>query len=254
MINLQIIKQSIILVIEILFSSGKNVIRFMSINILIVDDEREIADLVEVYLKNEGFTTFKFYNGQDAMECVSSEKIELAILDIMLPDIDGFTLCRRIRENYNFPIIMLTAKEEEIDKINGLTLGADDYITKPFEIKEVVVRVKALFRSLEKENKLSEEALLELENGIIVDQRGERVFKDKMEVALKRKEWELFSYLLKNRNHVFSREELLANVWGYDYYGDSRTVDVHIRRLRAKLCLEKETLIETVFGKGYVMR
>lgn len=124
----------------------------MSINILVVDDEQSIADLIEVYLKNEDFTIYKFYNGQDALRCVESEHLELAILDVMLPDIDGFTLCRKIREKHNFPIIMLTAKEEEIDKITGLTLGADDYITKPFRPLELVARVKAQLRRFTKYN------------------------------------------------------------------------------------------------------
>lgn len=115
----------------------------MSINILVVDDEQSIANLIEVYLENEGFTVYKFYNGQDALRCVESKQLELAILDVMLPDIDGFALCQKIRENHKFPIIMLTAKEEEIDKITGLTLGADDYMTKPFRPLELVARVKA---------------------------------------------------------------------------------------------------------------
>ena len=118
----------------------------MSINILVVDDEQSIAKLIEVYLRNEGFTVYKFYNGQDAFRCVESEQLELAILDVMLPDIDGFTLCQKIREKHNFPVIMLTAKEEEIDKITGLTLGADDYLTKPFRPLELVARVKAQLR------------------------------------------------------------------------------------------------------------
>lgn len=224
----------------------------MNKKILIVEDEYSINEILTITFKREGYDVYSVFDGIEALKKIEEFTPDLILLDAMLPDIDGFELCKQIADKYL--VIMITARDSIFDKIVGLELGADDYITKPFEIKEVVVRVKALFRSLEKENKLSEEALLELENGIIVDQRGERVFKDKMEVALKRKEWELFSYLLKNRNHVFSREELLANVWGYDYYGDSRTVDVHIRRLRAKLCLEKETLIETVFGKGYVMR
>jgi len=121
-------------------------IELMSINILVVDDEQSIAKLIEVYLRNEGFTVYKFYNGQDAFRCVESEQLELAILDVMLPDIDGFTLCQKIGEKHNFPVIMLTAKEEEIDKITGLTLGADDYLTKPFRPLELVARVKAQLR------------------------------------------------------------------------------------------------------------
>ncbi|SHI94876.1 two-component system, OmpR family, response regulator VanR [Desulfosporosinus lacus DSM 15449] len=124
----------------------------MGISILVVDDEQSIADLIEVYLKNEGFTVYKFYNGQDAFKCIKSEQLELAILDVMLPDIDGFTLCQKIREKHNFPVIMLTAKEEEIDKITGLTLGADDYMTKPFRPLELVARVKAQLRRFTKYN------------------------------------------------------------------------------------------------------
>ena len=124
----------------------------MSINVLVVDDERPIADLIEVYLKNEGFTVHKFYNGHDALQCIETQQLTLAILDIMLPDTDGFTICRKIREDYTFPVIMLTAKEEEIDKITGLTLGADDYITKPFRPLELVARVKAQLRRFTKYN------------------------------------------------------------------------------------------------------
>lgn len=143
----------------------------MSINILVVDDEQSIADLIEVYLKNEGFTIYKFYNGQDAFRCVESEQLELAILDVMLPDIDGFTLCQKIREKHNFPVIMLTAKEEEIDKITGLTLGADDYITKPFRPLELVARVKAQLRRFTKYNSAEpnkEEHLIAF-SGLVLD-------------------------------------------------------------------------------------
>jgi len=124
----------------------------MATNILVVDDEQSISDLIEVYLKNENYNVFKFYNGQDALECVEKQNIDLAILDVMLPDIDGFSICRKIRENYRFPIIMLTAKEEEIDKITGLALGADDYVTKPFRPLELVARVKAQLRRFTRYN------------------------------------------------------------------------------------------------------
>jgi len=143
----------------------------MGINILVVDDEQAIADLIEVYLKNEGFNVYKYYNGQDALKCVKTEQLELAILDVMLPDTDGFTLCQKIRENHNFPVIMLTAKEEEIDKITGLTLGADDYMTKPFQPLELVARVKAQLRRFTKYNSakpLREEKLIEF-SGLVLD-------------------------------------------------------------------------------------
>ncbi|HBN81136.1 MAG TPA: DNA-binding response regulator, partial [Ruminococcaceae bacterium] len=144
----------------------------MGADILVVDDERAIADLVEVYLKNEGFAVHKFYNGRDAMKSVESEPADLAILDVMLPDIDGFTLCRKIREKHNFPVIMLTAKEEEVDKITGLTLGADDYVTKPFQPLELVARVKAQLRRFTRYNSAEpaqEESILEF-SGLILNQ------------------------------------------------------------------------------------
>jgi DNA-binding response OmpR family regulator len=224
----------------------------MNKKVLIVEDEYSINEILTLALKKEGYEVRSTFDGNGAMTEIEKFNPDIILLDAMLPDADGFELCKQISDKYL--VIMITARNNIFDKIVGLELGADDYITKPFEIKEVVVRVKALFRSLEKENRCAGELQVELGQGIAVDVRGERVFKDKLEVVLKRKEWELLSYLLTNRNHVFSREELLTNVWGYDYYGDSRTVDVHIRRLRSKLGLEKDSFIETVFGKGYVMR
>lgn len=224
----------------------------MSKKILIVEDEYSINDILTLTFKKEGYEVRSTFDGKGAFAEIESFNPDMILLDAMLPDFDGFEICKQISDKYL--VIMITAKDSIFDKIVGLELGADDYITKPFEIKEVVVRVKALFRSLEKEARGTGETLVSLDKSVTVDIKGERVFKEKLEVVLKRKEWELFSYLLANRNHVFSREELLTNVWGYDYYGDSRTVDVHIRRLRAKLGLEKDSIIETVFGKGYVMR
>lgn len=224
----------------------------MSKKILIVEDEYSINEILSLTFKKEGYDVRSTFDGNGALREMELFKPDLILLDAMLPDIDGFELCKQISDKYL--VIMITARSSIFDKIVGLELGADDYITKPFEIKEVVVRVKALFRSLGKEHRSSDEGVVQLGHGISVDIKGERIFKDNLEVVLKRKEWELFSYLLENRNHVFTREELLTNVWGYDYYGDSRTVDVHVRRIRAKLGLEKDTFIETVFGKGYVMR
>lgn len=224
----------------------------MDKKILIVEDEYSINEILTLTFKKEGYDVRSVFDGNGALTELERFNPDMILLDAMLPDIDGFELCKQISDKYL--VIMITARSNIFDKIVGLELGADDYITKPFEIKEVTVRVKALFRSLEKENRCTGEGVVQFGQGISVDIKGERVFKDKLEVVLKRKEWELFSYLLANRNHVFTREELLTNVWGYDYYGYSRTVDVHIRRIRAKLGLEKDSFIETVFGKGYVMR
>ena len=143
----------------------------MATNIMVVDDEQAIADLVEVYLKNDNYNVFKFYNGQDALNCIENEKLDLAILDVMLPDADGFSICQRIREKHNFPVIMLTAKEEEIDKITGLTLGADDYITKPFRPLELVARVKAQLRRFTRYNSVEpvQEGRLIAFSGLVLD-------------------------------------------------------------------------------------
>lgn len=228
----------------------------MSINILVVDDEQSIADLVEVYLKNEGFTIHKFYNGQDALRCVKSEQLELAILDVMLPDIDGFTLCQKIRENHNFPIIMLTAKEEEIDKITGLTLGADDYITKPFRPLELVARVKAQLRRFTKYNfaEQNQEEHLIAFSGLVLDMDTHECTLNEKKLSLTPTEFSILWVLCSNRGRVVSSEELFHEVWGDKYFTNSNnTVMVHIRHLREKMhdSTEHPKYIKTVWGVGY---
>ncbi len=228
----------------------------MSINILVVDDEQSIADLIEVYLKNEGFTIYKFYNGQDALRCVESEQLELAILDVMLPDIDGFTLCQKIREKYNFPIIMLTAKEEEIDKITGLTLGADDYITKPFRPLELVARIKAQLRRFTKYNSAEpnrEEHLIAF-SGLVLDMDTHECTLNEKKLSLTPTEFSILWVLCSNRGRVVSSEELFHEVWGDKYFTNSNnTVMVHIRHLREKMhdSTEHPKYIKTVWGVGY---
>lgn len=228
----------------------------MSIKVLVVDDEQSISDLIEVYLKNEGYTVCKFYNGQDALGCVESEQLELAILDVMLPDIDGFTLCRKIRESHNFPIIMLTAKGEEIDKITGLTLGADDYITKPFRPLELVARVKAQLRRFTKYNSagsLREENLIQL-SGLVLNKDTHECTLNEMALPLTPTEFSILWVLCSNRGHVVSSEELYHEVWGDKYFTNSNnTVMVHIRHLREKMrdSTEHPKYIKTVWGVGY---
>lgn len=222
----------------------------MARRILVVEDEYSINDILTITLINEGYEVESFFDGKTALERIKVFNPDLVLLDLMLPDIDGFEICKQISKDHL--VIMITARDSIFDKIIGLELGADDYIIKPFEIKEVIARVKALFRSIEKEKQILSEEFIELGEGIEVDLLGERVFKNGEEIQLKRQESALFFFLLENRNRVFTRAELLDNVWGYDYYGDSRTVDVHIRRIRAKL--DTPAIIETVFGKGYVMR
>ena len=228
----------------------------MSINILVVDDGQSIADLIEVYLKNEGFTICKFYNGQDALRCIESEQLELAILDIMLPDIDGFTLCRKIREKYNFPVIMLTAKEEEVDKITGLTLGADDYITKPFRPLELVARVKAQLRRFTKYNS-SEPNQKEhwiAFSGLVLDMESHECTLNEKRLSLTPTEFSILWVLCSNRGRVVSAEELFHEVWGDKYFTNSNnTVMVHIRHIREKMndSTEQPKYIKTVWGVGY---
>jgi two-component system response regulator VanR len=228
----------------------------MSINILVVDDEKSIADLIEVYLKNEGFTIYKFYNGQDAIRCVESERLELAILDIMLPDIDGFTLCRKIRKNHNFPVIMLTAKEEEIDKIAGLTLGADDYITKPFRPLELVARVKAQLRRFTRYNSAEpnqKEHLIAF-SGLVLDMDTHECTLNEKKLSLTPTEFSILWVLCSKRGRVVSSDELFHKVWGDKYFTNSNnTVMVHIRHLREKMqdSAEHPKYIKTVWGVGY---
>jgi two-component system response regulator VanR len=231
-------------------------IEHMSINILVVDDEHSIANLIEVYLENEGFTIFKFYNGQDALRCVDSEQLALAILDVMLPDIDGFTLCQKIRESHNFPVIMLTAKEEEIDKITGLTLGADDYITKPFRPLELVARVKAQLRRFTKYNSSEpkqEEHLIAF-SGLVLDMDNHECTLNEKRLSLTPTEFSILWTLCSNRGRVVSSEELFLEVWGDKYFtNNNNTVMVHIRHLREKMhdSAEHPKYIKTVWGVGY---
>lgn len=219
--------------------------------ILVVEDEYSINDAVTFALRKEGYDVRSVYNGKNALERFNEFKPDLVLLDLMLPDMDGFDICKEIHNKAY--IIMLTARGEIIDKILGLELGADDYIVKPFEIKEVLARIKAVFRRIEKG--LDKDFTEEKEEIIKIYPRDRRVIKEGNEVALRRKEFDLLNFLNSNRGTVFSRDDLLEKIWGYDYEGDTRTVDVHIRRLREKLNEDKDnSVIETVFGIGYVMR
>ncbi len=229
----------------------------MDINILVVDDEKEIADLIELYLKNENFNVYKFYDAQEALACIHSIKLDLAILDVMMPDIDGFEICRRIREQYHFPVIMLTAKEEEIDKITGLTLGADDYITKPFRPLEVIARVKAQIRRSTKYNyqgTLQNDPIIDF-SGLILEQNTRKCMLNEKQLSLTPTEFSILWFLCVNRGRVVSSEELFQEVWGEKYYSSNNTVMVHIRHLREKMndSAENPKFIKTVWGVGYTI-
>jgi two-component system, OmpR family, response regulator VanR len=230
----------------------------MGEKIVIVDDEKAIADLVEVYLKNDGYQVFKFYNATDALHCVSQENLSLGIFDVMLPDMDGFTLCQRIRENHLFPIIMLTAKVEDMDKITGLTLGADDYITKPFNPLELMARVKTQLRRYIRYN-AAEPATQEKDE---IDIRGLHIAKNCHKCTLNEKElpltpieFNILWYLCEHKGNVVSSEELFEAVWGEKYLDNNNTVMAHIARLREKMRepARKPKFIKTVWGVGYTI-
>lgn len=229
----------------------------MGYNILVVDDEHDIADLIEVYLKNENYNVYKFYSGLDALACVKSEELDLAIIDIMLPGINGFTLCQKIRETYTFPIIMLTAKDEETDKITGLTLGADDYVTKPFRPLELVARVKAQLRRYKKytpsETDNKPKPVLIYDKLSLNVQTYECSLNGE-KISLTPTEFAILRVLLEHEGIVVSVEELFHAVWKDEYYDKSNnTITVHVRHLREKLkdTAEKPKYIKTVWGVGY---
>ena len=227
----------------------------MNARVLIVDDEKEIVDLVELYLKNENFIVHKFHTAQAALDSIDQLQPDLAILDIMLPDMDGFSVCQRIRQKYIFPVIMLTARVEDMDKITGLTLGADDYITKPFNPLELVARVKAQLRRVTRYNESQQPA------DDVVDFRGLYMNKTTYECTLNEKplvltpiEFSLLWFLCSNRGQVISSERLFFEVWGEKYYKSSNnTVMVHIRHLREKMNepAGSPKFIKTVWGVGY---
>ena len=228
--------------------------------ILVVDDEREIADLVELYLKNEGFAVRKFYNAADALACVRTEELDLAILDVMLPDMDGFTLCARIREEHFWPIIMLTARVEDIDKIMGLTIGADDYITKPFNPLELVARVKTQLRRYTRYNRPEGEAAPAQENehdirGLVINKDTHKCTLYGEELALTPLEFSILWYLCERQGQVVSSEELFEAVWGEKFIDSNNTVMSHIARLREKMHepSRKPKFIKTVWGVGYTI-
>ena len=223
------------------------------VKILIVDDDRNICELLRLYLEKEGYETTLAYDGQQALEVFADAKPNLVLLDVMMPRMDGWETCRRIRALGNVPVIMLTAKGETLDKVLGLELGADDYIVKPFDTKEVVARIKAVLRRYTSNSGTAEE-----ENKVIsFDQLSVDLTRYELKVGGKvvdapPKELELLYFLASHPNRVFNRDQLLDEVWGFEYYGDSRTIDVHVKRLREKLeGVSDQWSLKTVWSVGY---
>lgn len=218
--------------------------------ILIVDDDQNICELLRLYLAKEGYETLIAHDGETALDLFEKQKPNMVLLDVMMPKMDGWEVCRRIRSQNNTPVIMLTAKGETFDKVLGLELGADDYVVKPFDTKEVVARIKAVLRRCTADEE-QKEGVIQFEN-LSLDMTRYELKVNGNVVEAPPKELELLAYLAGHPNRVFTRDQLLDEVWGFEYYGDSRTIDVHIKRLREKLeGASQQWSLKTVWGVGY---
>ena len=223
----------------------------MQYKILIVDDDENICELLRLYLEKDGFETIVANDGEQAVDYASKYSPDLILLDIMLPKLDGWQVCREIRKTSETPIIMLTAKGETFDKILGLELGADDYLSKPFDTKEVIARIKAVLRRSHESDKSSQVNEVRYDK-LRINLTNYELVVDGVKIDTPPKELELIYHLASNPNRVYTRDQLLDEVWGFDYYGDSRTVDVHVKRLREKLeNVSDEWCLKTVWGVGY---
>ncbi len=219
--------------------------------ILICDDDPVVHESLKIYLENEGFVCLSAYDGLEGLEMIESYNPSLMVMDIMMPKMNGLDLCREVRKTNNLPILMLTAKGEEIDRIIGLELGADDYIVKPFSPREVVARIKAVMRRVS-ENKIEGKSSTLNFGQLEISLKKYQVRYEGKVIISTPKEVEILYLLASNCGQVFSREQILDRVWGYDFYGDSRTVDTHIKRIRAKLPQEQSTVdLQTIYGVGY---
>ena len=222
----------------------------MSVKVLIVDDDTNICELLRLYLEKEGYSTVIANDGEEAVEAFKNNSPDIILLDVMLPKLDGWQVCREIRKTSQVPIIMLTAKGETFDKVFGLELGADDYITKPFESKEVVARIKAVMRRGVKTPENTDKVVKY--DKLVINLTNYELWVDGKQIDTPPKELELIYHLASNPNRVFTRDQLLDEVWSFDYYGDSRTVDVHVKRLREKLeGVSDKWSLKTVWGVGY---
>ncbi len=220
----------------------------MASTVLVVDDEKNIVQLARLYLNKEGYEVESAYDGLEALKMAKSVRPDLIILDLMMPEMDGLEVCRELRKTSNVPIIMLTAKGDDIDRIVGLEIGADDYMTKPFNPRELVARVKAVLRRTAQD--APAQAVLEA-GGLHLDTASREVTLDGAEITLRAKEFDLLTAFMRYAGIVLDRERLLHLVWGADYYGDTRTIDVHVAWLREKLAAAKNVKIQTVWGVGY---
>ena len=217
--------------------------------ILLVEDDKEIREGVEIFLKSQGYAVFQAADGVEGLKVLEEREIDLAIVDVMMPRMDGITMTAKLREKYDFPVIFLSAKSEEVDKILGLNMGADDYMVKPFGVLELSARIRSLLRRTKRE----EDRDVLFYQDIQVNRKTREVSSGGRLVELTLKEFELLVYLLENQSRVVTRDELLNRIWGYEYDGETRTLDMHIRTLRQKLGEEGGACIKTVRGVGYRM-
>ncbi|WP_199614206.1 response regulator transcription factor [Paenibacillus alkalitolerans] len=223
------------------------------LKVLIADDDPNVREIIRLYFDKQNYELFEAKDGQEAVETVERDSPDIVILDVMMPRMDGFEACRQIQKKCDIPIIMLTARGEEFDRVLGLELGADDYVTKPFSPRELTARIKAIFRRMQpKKEDAGEEAADELSfEGIKININRREVIVDEQTISLRPKEFDLLVFLAKSPGHVFTREQLLEQVWGYDFIGDIRTVDVHVKKIRTKLNGREGECIKTVWGVGY---
>ncbi|MCY6485247.1 response regulator transcription factor [Clostridium aestuarii] len=222
----------------------------MEEKILVVDDEKSIADLIAYAFKREGYSVETAYNGEEALNKIKNFNPHILIIDVMMPKMNGFEVCRKLDNRENLGIVMLTAKNDIVDKVLGLELGADDYITKPFDIREVIARVKSLLRRLNKNTNESEDTDIQIKDLKVMLKQRKVLIKGE-ELQLTPKEFDLLVLLLSNLDRVYTRDELLDLIWGMEYIGGTRTVDIHIQRLRKKLGKLYENIIQTVYRVGY---
>ncbi len=218
-------------------------------NILVVDDEEKICQLIKKYIEFEGNKATLVSNGMKAIEICREEKFDIIIMDVMMPELDGFSAVKEIKKIYDCPVIMLSARGEEYDKIHGFEIGVDDYVVKPFSPKELMMRISAILKRAGGTNEEAEHEIME-KDGLFVDLTAHLVKVDDEKVQMAPKEYELFTYLLKNRNIALSRDKLISDVWGYDFFGDDRTLDTHIKLLRKSLGRHSEIVV-TLRGVGY---
>ncbi|GAB7386745.1 response regulator transcription factor [Bacillaceae bacterium] len=220
--------------------------------VLVADDDPNVCEIIRLYFEKQQIKMVEAHDGAAALELIEKEKPDVVILDVMMPKMDGYETCREIRKKYDIPIIMLTAKGEEFDRVLGLELGADDYVTKPFSPRELIARIKAIFRRMQPRMHAPGETKTVYEfDGLVIDVNRREVLVNGEKVNFRPKEFDLLVHLAKSPGSVFTREQLLEQVWGYDFIGDIRTVDVHVKKVRQKLSQLQHEYIQTVWGVGY---